>query len=760
MQSPILDATPTLAKLLTELRGRLRRLVVVRALGLSFGVLVLWWAWAFFADYVLEVPRAVRAVHGALLIVLPIAVFWRTGMRHLMRLPDTRELAVLLEARRPTSDLFTSAVCFQEDPAQAGEAPPAMVARVLADAELRARELEHERTDPGVLDGRDARRVSAAAGLLLVAFGLASWNWTDHQGVFASRLFGAGQPWPQLTFLAIEIPLDTGVERDGTTTRVRLARGEDLPVTVVAEGRTPSSVELVFDDGSRRALAPSGEREGEALFTTTLRSLARDLAFTVEGGDDDRRRERVEVAALVPPDLTGLTVTVTPPTYSGLPARTEANSDVAVLEGSRLRFVAAVEPADATGVVRLLPEDRVVMLTPTPEGLAFELTAERSLRLRYELVDGEGLANPDPGLWSVTVDTDDAPRLAVRSPESLSLETTTAGIVPLWVAVEDDFAVTAAELIVTTRNQEGERSLELPLQDGPGEEPAPGQRHVFAPLSLDSLLAEGATPEAGQTHYLEVLARDNRAPAANVGNSPRIAVRVLSNEDYMRRVQDRLTGTRRRVSDLYDLARERLARSEELLDALVIDGLDRTAAADLDPATRGDLEALSSGTRRIEADALSIARELAALTGDALHARIDPEATGQVAELNRLIAERGSAEFDADLWSALFSAHDAGRLGSAGFAGNLITLGRTSLEIATEAAPASRTAVEDATRSGEVLSALELAIERQRETLADIEGLLGRLAEWDNFQSVLSLTREVLERQRALKERTKELATQ
>lgn len=760
MQSPTLDATPTLAKLLAELRGRLKRLVLVRALGLALGTLVLWWAWAFFADYVLEVPRVVRAAHGVLLVVLPVAVFWRTGVRHLMRLPDTRELAVLLEARRPSSDLFTSAVCFQEDPAQAGEAPPAMVARVLADAEQRAREVEREADDPGVLDGREARRSGAAAALLLLAFGLATWTWTDHQGVFTSRLFGAGQPWPQLTFLAIEIPLDNGVERDGTTTRVRLARGEDLPVTVVADGRVPDSVELVFDDGSRRALAPSGERDGDALFTTTLRSLARDLAFTVEGGDDDRRRERVEVAALVPPDLTGLAVTITPPAYSGLAARTEANSDVAVLEGSRLRFVAAVEPADATGVVRLLPEDRVVELTATPEGLAFELTAERSLRLRYELVDGEGLANPDPGLWSVTVDADDAPRLAVRSPESLSLETTTAGIVPLWVAVEDDFAVTAAELIVTTRNQEGERTLDLELVDTPGEAPSNQARHAFAPLAVSALLAEGEAPEAGQTHYLEVLARDNRAPSANVGRSPRVAVRVLSNEDYMRRVQDRLTGTRRRVSDLYDLARERLARSEELLDALVIDGLDRTAAADLDPATRGDLEALGSGTRRIEADALSIARELAALTGDALHARIDPEATGQVAELDRLIVERGSAAFDAELWSALFAAHDAGRLGTAGFADNLIALSRASLAIATEAAPASRAAVEDATRSGEVLAALELAIERQRETLADIEGLLGRLAEWDNFQSVLSLTREVLERQRALKERTKELATQ
>jgi hypothetical protein len=39
-----------------------------------------------------------------------------------------------------------------------------------------------------------------------------------------------------------------------------------------------------------------------------------------------------------------------------------------------------------------------------------------------------------------------------------------------------------------------------------------------------------------------------------------------------------------------------------------------------------------------------------------------------------------------------------------------------------------------------------------------IEELLGRLAEWDNFQSVLSLTRDILNRQKNLRERTKDAA--
>lgn len=753
---PPLNATPTLDRLLAGLEARLRRLVIGRALGLAFCAAVGWWAWAFFADYVLAVPSAVRTFHGIVLVALPLGVLWYHGVRPLAALPDRRGLAVLLEAKQPTADLLTSAVDFQEEPAQAAEAPPVMVARVLAAAEDKARTLASQ-GDLGVLDPREPRRAMGAAAGLVALFALATFAFADHQRVFASRLFGAGADWPQLTFLAFEIPLESGVERAGDVTRVRLARGEDLPVTVVATGRTPDGVELVFDDGSRRGLAPAGERDGAALFTTTLRSLSRDLAFTAVGGDDERRVERVEVLALIPPDLTSLAVTVTPPAYSGLAPETFENRDVTVLEGSRIAFVAAVEPAGARGVVRLLPEDRTLELEPVAGGLAFELLAERSLRLRFELVDDEGLANPDPGLWSVAVREDTAPRLAVRSPDGLSLETTADGIVPLWVAIEDDFAVAGARLIVTPRDGGEPRELDLELS-GEGRDAQGGARgHVFAPLGLAEL---AAAPEAGQTHWLEVEARDNREPAAGLGRSSKVAVRILSGEDYMRRVQDRLAGTRRRVSELFDLQRDRIQRTEELVDALVIDGFATFAGDELDAATRGDLDALESGARRIQADAEAIAREVAALAGDALHARIDPEASGQVAELDRLIAAQPEFAYDPALWRQLFDAHNAGRLGKAGFANNLLDLAEAGLDVAEGPADAARAAVELAVRSERTVDALEAALDAQRENLAALEALLGRLAEWDNFQSVLSLTREVLERQRALRERTKDLATQ
>ncbi|MFT5687419.1 MAG: hypothetical protein ACI8PQ_000248, partial [Planctomycetota bacterium] len=55
-------------------------------------------------------------------------------------------------------------------------------------------------------------------------------------------------------------------------------------------------------------------------------------------------------------------------------------------------------------------------------------------------------------------------------------------------------------------------------------------------------------------------------------------------------------------------------------------------------------------------------------------------------------------------------------------------------------------------------TALTTAIERQDEALRHIEELIDDLAQWNNFQDVLQLTRDILNRQRTLRERTEKFA--
>ena len=159
----------------------------------------------------------------------------------------------------------------------------------------------------------------------------------------------------------------------------------------------------------------------------------------------------------------------------------------------------------------------------------------------------------------------------------------------------------------------------------------------------------------------------------------------------------------------------------------------------------------------------SLLRELASLTGDVLHARVDSDAERQLEQLDLLLAKTTSKSFDPAIWKLLIEQHQKGRLGSAGFAGHLLDLTGLAIDINfkhANAATESLALAEEAMDLEDLQLALSAAVELQVANLSAIEDLLGRLAEWDNFQSVLSLARDVLERQKSVLERTRDRASQ
>ena len=106
---------------------------------------------------------------------------------------------------------------------------------------------------------------------------------------------------------------------------------------------------------------------------------------------------------------------------------------------------------------------------------------------------------------------------------------------------------------------------------------------------------------------------------------------------------------------------------------------------------------------------------------------------------------------------------EEGRLCAPGLAGNLTQILGVAMAISEEHAPQAAAELERAQNAVDMPSvrvALERAEAEQKLALGRIEDLLERLAEWDSFQSVLSLTRDLLERQSALRQRTQRFASE
>lgn len=768
-----LAQTPALERLLARLSRKLSAQIWMHGLGTVLAALGAWLVFAFFADWALHVPLGVRWFHLLVFLALPVVLLWRELVRHLRRRPGRGGLALLVERVHPDlNELFVTAVELQTRPRR--EAAPELVDNVLRDADRRAAALDLAR----VLEEKP-QRLRLAAGLsLATAVVAASLLQREHAAIFYARLFGGDVPWPQRTHLSLEVAANLEHARVSEVEggfEARVARGTDVPIVVRASGVAPEEVTLHFT-GDGAALAHEVVLGGgsDGTYRTLLRSVQEDALVHVTGGDDDDGEPKLRLIVLDPPDVASLAVAIEPPAYTGHPPRVEIDRDVQVLAGTKLSVTIVPTPAEARGIVRLLPSNETVELAPMPFGardpsgaspepaaLGFELVAEQSLRYRFELVDATGLSNPDPGLFSIDVVGDERPSLELVAPGRADLETVAGGAVRLSARARDDFGIASLAWRSRAQSASGETSSEwvdLAFEPAPppvrGDEAARGVT-VAATTRLDvgSLSPSGAATE-GDLFELDLRALDNRPPAADgtpdprgVGSCPPVRLRVVTSDEFLRRLQDRLNRVRGQVASLEELQRQRIARTRETLAAI---------EGDAASASSGDLASLLVGQRRVQGDADALTREFAGALESVLYARIDEKSEGLLAELDDALSRSTTRGFPIEAWKSLAESVRGGRQKPQGLSGQLAGLFDVSLSISADEVPLAVESLDRAAAKvelGDVHAELTSALQHQETAHRHLIDLLDRLAEWDNFQSILSLTRDILERQKSVRDR-------
>jgi hypothetical protein len=792
-QPETMRATPRLDALLARLASRLTRHVWMHGLGTVVGATAVWLLFAFLADWFLHLPAGIRIIHLIVLIGAPLVFLRRDLLKPLVKRPDRTGRAVLLERAHPElKELLVSAVQFADRPQ--GHAPsgaPELVGNVRGAAETRASQM----TLDGVLDPTAPRKRFLIGTLASVVCAATLVLNPTEAGIFLRRLAGGSAAWPQRTTLTLEVPLISDraqIIPGEDVLDVRVARGSDVPVLVRAEGVLPEEVTLHFTSGHQAVLGSSGA----GVFRTLLRSCQESVEFYATGGDDDDKLPLVRLTVLQPPDVAGVAVLVRPPAYSGLPSELRHDSDVDVLAGSELTVYMHADPTDATGVVRVLPEDRVIDLRPetfpphsTPNstgtangppaadgesaipGLAFDLQANETLRYRFELEDSTGLPNPDPGLFAISVLDDRPPEIELLSPGRGDYDTVLGGALPLRVRVEDDFGLQSVAWSAVDSGSENDDAImtelatvpiELDGGQGSGTGDAPGNARstsraaVIAARTLDieELVGTGPVVE-GQQFLLTIEAVDNRDPAPQTGRSAPARVRIVTVDEFLRRIQDRLARLQASASALSVLQIEKHRRTLDLLASLESDELPDGGSE------VAELAAALTGQRRVLGNSRGMTRELAAITESVLFARVDERASGLLTFLDEALATQTGRRFEADPWLELVAAYDEGTIGPAGLSGKLVEILSVGLEISEslgQQAVDSLTRAQDAADLTLVHDELDATSRAQAQIIARVERLLELLAEWDNFQSVLSLTRDILSRQKNLTERTRQYA--
>lgn len=768
------SAGPRLGALLDAVRGRLVRQVWLHGLGTAGAAAAAWLGLAYTADRWLHLPAPIRLFHGLVFVGLPLALITTQLVRILRRIPNREGVALMLERRLPgTEARLVSAL--QLAPLASDPVRGSVVRRVQREAEDLA-----DRVDPSVMfDSRGPRRrfgvgvaiVGTVAGLLSIE--------RAESGIFFQRMLGRDVAWPRSTTLFVEIAsmaegvqVEQGPPDGPAELRVRLARGSDLEVIVRAEGVVPDSIELEFEGGLREDV-PGG---GRATFRTLLQSLQADTAFRVTGGDDRRGVPRVSVTVLQPPDVAAVAFVVDPPAYSGLPRRVVTTPEVEVLAGSRVSVHVEPDPADARGIARTFPDAREIPLLPLAwptssavadaaatdgplaaprAALGFELVATESSRFRFELVDNTGLGNPDPGLFGVVVQPDRRPELTLLAPGQATVEVVSGGVVPVRLRIGDDYGVARASYLVRDARDEGESLLsgDLPLRAVAGALPLPNgsPREVVGRVRLEvDALGLGQPLSLGQAFMLTLVAVDGREPVANEARTAPIALRVVSADDLLRGVREGLS----RVGE----SAEKLVRLADGLGRNLSDAEAAFTGEDL-AAELASVVALATDVRRAEGDARAVARDLSELAARLLYARIDGRAKALMERLDALLDTSDERGFQGGPWRTLADEHQAGALGQADLGGELVTLVGLALDVAEPHAAALAVLLQGAREAADPAGARALLVDargRQRALADAAERLRARLGEWDDFQSILGLTKDLLGRQRNLEQRTRE----
>ncbi len=700
VQSPVTDYLRTLR---TTVRRRLFAygLFAVLAGGLVAFLTIL------VLDWLLWLPPALRVVGAVLFVAGSLAAtrHWVVQPLRVRICPD--ELAAHIERRfRVLQDQLSSTVNFLEHPAGGSSS---MMQRVIADTERMLQDLPLATA----LSVRPlALRGAACAAACVVLMGVLALApaWA-HTGVVRYLQPWSDTQWPR-TVAIRPLTADQIVPLgESAVVRMTLERGLYDDLRAVVYLREP--------DGRTQALAL--HKDPDDTFSTTVDAITEDLTYWFEAGDDDTAARPSVIRVVRRPEVVEALASVEPPPYAlGRPTKVVDPHDgpVAAPIGGAVTLSLRTSkplPADSSegGIGLRGPSEEWFPLQVDPHDarlLSARLEITADITLRPELRDEHGFSNRGSAAYDIRALPDRPPTATTLEPPSVT-ELSPQGSLRVVVRAEDDFGLASLEL-----HAEGfadGRSVVVPLTEHLQTTHETEGYEALAAYAWD-FAALGVAP--GDTISCEAAAVDNRSTAAGgpqMGRSAPFRVKVISQAEFEVRLREELIALEARLRQV-------------VLDESAL--RDRTDAL----ASNAETNAALSETDRDTANQLSgtqsrLAQQVRELSG----------------RLRDLVArmQRNNAG-DEQSRTALAGSGD--------------TLRRVATAILGEAAN-RLVRVAERSASDTSAQALQSVTGLQQEALDRLNEVLRTMSQWGAFQGLVARTRDLHDRQTALRTQTAEL---
>lgn len=454
----------------SQLESHVRRIRVVRGLGIVAVVAAVSLGLAFFADMMWELGQTARWAILAGVGFVTVLTALRTILRPLFTRHTEEELAAVVETAHPRLRERLSSMVELNDPhlPEIEKGSPLM-RELLARQTVRAsRQLDFTDAVSPKRSLRWALAGAIAAFLLAVPFIFFSGTY----GLLVSRFFAPWADFERPNNLFFEIPEGDRV----------VAHGSDVTIAALPRWRVfatelPDEVRLNWTDSTGREDSRPMDYDDESKsYTVTLPHVFDGFDYNVAAGRSRTANHRIEVAEA--PMVVAASLEVEPPAYTGLPAASHDGvvGEIRVFERSRLslhlEFNKPVETAQLEWLGVIAPRSLEIPVPPDPDldgqmndvvekpiqreplqamslaadrrSAQLDFTADLGGPFAFRLSDEHDLANDEEPVRVLIVAPDAAPILALADGDAQRVRPT--DVVKIDVEATDDVGLGELEL--------------------------------------------------------------------------------------------------------------------------------------------------------------------------------------------------------------------------------------------------------------------------------------------------------------------------
>ena len=694
---------------LRAVAARLRGHIVADGVGavVLFGVVA--GGVQFLLDYTTRgLQWSMRAALAGAIALATVALVWRwiiAPLRHRFSIAD---IANLVERNHPElRSVLISAVRFSGgNTGPKASNSPELVRSVIGQAGFRAGNVDFG----AVLDPKRARRGITRIVVSVVVCASACLLSPDIARLwFYRNVLLQEIEWPKQTHLVVELP----------TGELIGARGDDLVIQAHAQGVQPRVVDMVYETESgltgRETMVTVGNSDAYG-YRYTVKKAQEDFTFHLVGGDDET--ETFSATLLERPHVTQTEMRIEPPAYTGLDPLSLGDGErtARLLPGSKLSIwintnkpvVSATLMANRDTIAQAVKDDTRHLASCSPS---------ESHTYHFALVDEVGLENRRPVRFSVRVIPDEPPRAGMKLVGVGNMITPQA-ILPIEVECTDTYGLATVELLYHT-SREGETEKNIALPSFTPSMPAL-TTDIEWPVKTEAMIP-------GERLILSVRAKDfNTVSGPGLSESPEVALRVVT--------RDELLAELARREQEFRIDFERLIDAQEQVRNGTLTVTRHMGDADLKETLPVELAPLERRQRNI-AGSVNIIRQqfeqiLSELRVNQLDGSTEKERLGEgIVDPLTDLAKR-------DLVTAADTIRQWARSSSDQQDGS-----------------AGTNAIEKAT----LASKLALSVDSQQAAiLSQMREILASMIQWEGYQEVVSMLRDILRLQQELRNETQD----